>query len=120
MLACRGMMVPELAVTDGRPPPTDLPRGEFVATTLDDGSIRIDQADPRVLVSAEVLGDLARCSGYFTATGQWLAELDLIGCTKPGSYGGAVLKIYGTNRTVVYRIVEYVPRVRGYIAEWPD
>ncbi len=35
-------------------------------------------------------------------------------------YVGAVLHIDGVNRHVVYRIMGYVPRVRGYIAEWPD
>ena len=36
------------------------------------------------------------------------------------TYRGAVLKICGVNRTVIYRIGEYVPRVDGYAAEWPD
>ena len=45
----------ELAVTDGMPPPADLPRGECICTRLDDGTIRIDQADPRILISGELL-----------------------------------------------------------------
>jgi hypothetical protein len=33
---------------------------------------------------------------------------------------GTVLKIDGVNRTVIYRIKDYVPAVHGYVAEWPD
>jgi hypothetical protein len=100
----------ELAVTDGMPPPRDLPQGEFICTRLPDGSIHIDQADPRVMISAELLDIVVDCPDDKV----WM---DLRGCT---TYDGGLLKIHGANRTVIYRIVEYVPRVRGFIAEWPD
>jgi hypothetical protein len=99
----------ELAVTDGMPPPQDLPRGEFQATSLDDGRIRIDHADPRILISAELLDLIVDNPD----DNRWM---DLRGCT---TYDGGVLTINGSNRTVIYRITGYVPRVRGFIAEWP-
>ena len=82
-----------------------------------DGGIRIDQADPRILISAELLAEafVAPAPGVSLSAGQetW---------ARNGTpfWGGAVLKIEGVNRTVIYRIGEYVPRVRGYIGEWPD
>jgi hypothetical protein len=100
----------ELATCDGSPPPQGLPRGECIMTSLDDGTIRIDHADPRILISAEVLDAIVDERPP-------QASLDLAGCT---TYDGAVLRIHGVNRTMVYRITEYVPSVRGYIAEWPD
>jgi hypothetical protein len=109
--------MPELAVTDGMPPPADLPRGECFMTSLYDEhhqltGLRIDRADPRILISAEVLEAIDLSSRYP------FAELDLTGCT--GTVIGALLKIHGVNRRVIYRITEYVPRVNGYIGEWPD
>ena len=100
----------ELAVTDGRPPPDDLPRGDCICTRLADGSIRVDHADPRILISAELIDGIVErpCPA---------ASLDLTGCT---TFMGALLRIRGVNRTVVYRITEWVPRIRAYIAEWPD
>ena len=115
----------EFAVTDGMPPPSDLPRGECICTRLDGGNIRIAQADPRILISGEVLDAIAR----FGDSGQPVdcltlnARLDTAGCMPPpwrATYVGAVLHIEGVNRQVVYRITEYVPRIHGYIAEWPD
>lgn len=99
----------ELAVTDGLPPPADLPRGEFSCTTLADGSIRIDRADPRILISAELVE-------AFRTDPHPAVQFDLLG---PG-LSFALVKIHGVNRKVIYRIVDYVPRVNGYIGEWPD
>ncbi|SRR6266566_2387945 len=115
----------ELAVTDGMPPPADLPRGECICTRLDDGTIRIDQADPRILISGELLDAIARHGVIADGTEALAlnAWLDTTGCMPPpwrATYRGAVLKICGVNRTVIYRIGEYVPRVDGYAAEWPD
>src|SRR2546421_345720 len=102
-------MVTELAVTDGLPPPADLPRGECIVTRLEDGALRIDHADPRILISAELLdtivttpigmaGDTIRLSGQRNA---WLVPA----CARPDhDYTGAVLHIDGINQHVVYRI----------------
>lgn len=106
----------ELASRDGRPPPADLPDGEFICTSLPDGSIRIDQADPRILISGELLDIIVMCPGPYV-------EVNTAGCMPPpwrATYVGAVLGIHAVNRTVIYRITEFVPRIYGYIGEWPD
>jgi hypothetical protein len=115
----------ELAVTDGMPPPGDLPRGECICTRLDDGSIRVDRADPRVLISGELLDAIAVNSAIVDGTEAFAlnARLDTAGCMPPpwrATYVGGVLRIEGVNRTVVYRITDYLPRIHGYIGEWPD
>lgn len=102
--------VPELAVRDGMTPPADLPRGEVICTCLGDGSIRIDHADPRVLISAGLLDMIVDNPSPH-------AWVDFAGCT---TYDGGLLRINGVNRTVIYRIVTWVPSVRAFIAEWPD
>lgn len=110
-------MVAELAVTDGRPPPGDLPRGECIVTTMADGRLRIDHADPRVLISAELLAEaFVRPAPGVSIDTAMVSD----GPNGTPFWEGAVLKIRGVNRTVIYRIGEYVPRVRGYIGEWPD
>jgi hypothetical protein len=113
----------ELAVTDGRPPPGDLPTGDCIMTSLydDEGAVgratgvRIDHADPRVLISAELLAEAFINPAPGVSLGPPAED-------RNGTpfWEGAVLKIEGVNRTVIYRIGEYVPRVRGYIGEWPD
>ena len=115
----------ELATMDGMPPPADLPRGEFTCTRLADGRIRIDHADPRILISGELLEAIALSRTIIDGTEAMAlnARLDTTGCMPPpwrATYVGAVLHIHGVNRQVVYRITEYVPRVHGYVAEWPD
>ena len=112
----------ELAVTDGRPPPGDLPVGECVVTAVhdDEGEVagfRIDHADPRILVSSTLLAEafIAPAPGVTLST-----DMVREGPNGTPFWEGAVLKIEGVNRTVIYRIGEYVPRVRGYIGEWPD
>jgi hypothetical protein len=108
-------MAAELAVTDGRPPPDDLPRGECIVTVVEGGRVRIDHADPRVLISAELLVEA------------FIAPAPGVSLSQPSEgpngtpfWEGAVLRIEAVNRTVIYRITGYVPRVRGYIGEWPD
>lgn len=107
----------ELATRDGTPPPGDLPRGECIVTRLPGGNFRIDQADPRILISAEVLVEafIAPSSGVSLNT-----DMVREGPNGTPFWEGAVLTIRGVNRTVIYSIGEYVSRVRGYIGEWPD
>jgi hypothetical protein len=113
---------------DGMPPPAGLPDGECICTRLDDGSIRIDQADPRILISGEVLDAIIRRPSSVLLPGYALAlrsrtRLDTAGCMPPpwrATYVGAVLHIDGVNRQVVYRVTDYVARINGYIGEWPD
>lgn len=105
----------ELATSDGLP--LDLPRGEFFATKMPDGRIRINRADPRVLVTAELLAmvftDAVQVPGVVLS-----APPDNENGTP--FWTGALLKINGVNQNVVYRIGEWVPAMRSYIAEWPD
>jgi hypothetical protein len=91
----------ELAVTDGMPPPADLPAGELIVHRVKD-SLWIAHADPRILISAELLDAIAD------------------GDCGPAWLDGALLTIHGVNRTVIYCITDYLPRIHGYIAEWPD
>jgi hypothetical protein len=117
--------VAELAVTDGMPPPDDLPRGECIVTALPGGGLRVDHADPRILISGEVLDAISR-SGLDALTVDSLAlnaRLDTAGCMPPpwrATYCGAVLHINGVNQQVVYRITGYLPRINAYVGEWPD
>lgn len=109
------MTTAELAVRDGYLRPHGLPRGECIMTSLldEDGTqtgIRIDHADPRVLISAELLEHIAS----HPDDTRWLDV------AWHSAHVGATLKINGVNRTVVYRITGYVAAVHGYIAEWPD
>ena len=84
-------------------------------TRLDDGILRIDHADPRILISAELPDLLADCPAP-----QSDAWLDVTECRPGYGYVGAVLHIEGVNRTVIYRIGEYMPHAPAYIGEWPD
>jgi hypothetical protein len=100
----------ELSVTDGMPPPAGLPQGECITTVLPDGGLRIDRADPRILISTELIDMIADNPSP-------LARLDTTGCQ---TFIGALLKIDAANRQVVYRITGWLPRIRGFTAEWPD
>lgn len=87
--------------------------GDCIMTTCRDPetgqiSLTIDQADPRILISPELLD-------------KWEDRPDF-----PASFDGKVLRIYGTNRTVIYRIRDVLEPVPGhlgywnYVGEWPD
>ena len=111
-----GDALAELTVRPGCAPPPDLPQGDCIMTSLYDdhgqrAGIRIDHADPRILISAELLDAMVDGENHPHC---WV---DLAGCA---TYDGATMKIAAANRTVIYRIITYVPSVRGYIAEWPD
>jgi hypothetical protein len=101
----------ELAVTGRYDVPTDLPDGDCICTRLDGGQIRIDRADPRILISAELLRLLG--------TDDQLQGVSLDLPVKK-TFVGALLKIRAVDRTVIYAITEYVPSVNGYIGQWPD
>lgn len=106
----------ELAARDGMPPPADLPQGECIVTRLDDGTLRVDRADPRILISGELLYEIA------TESSPWASILPPPGnqWDGAGTLEGALLKICGVNQTVIYRVGQYFPRIRAYIGEWPD
>lgn len=109
----------ELAVRPGWTRPDGLPQGECRVTRVDDVAhgvrLRIDHADPRILISSELLAEA------FMRPEAGVS----VSAPQPGRNGtpfwqGAVLRVEAVNRTVVYRMVEYLPSVRGYIGEWPD
>ncbi len=108
----------ELAGADGMPPPSDLPRGGCIMTTLPGGGLRIDHADPQILISAPLLYQIFEAPAPGVSLGPEPPQRDH--WDGHGYWEGALLKVCGVNRTVVYRIGKYVPRIHGYIAEWPD
>jgi hypothetical protein len=82
--------------------PTAEPYGDCVLERW--GSwVWVWQADPMVLIAADLLADLRR-SGPHPA----------------GTLQGNVLTIRGQNRTVVYVIGRYIPELGHYEARWPD
>lgn len=109
----------ELAVRDGFQPPADLPTGEFMLWPTGTGDqFTIARADPRILISGELLEAICRGDG---ASGVSF-ERDCVCSAVLNCHHrtGGALKIHGVNRTVIYRIGEYLPAVHGYIGEWPD
>jgi hypothetical protein len=110
---------PELAVREGYHAPDDLPHGDCILTDLPDGRVRIDHADPRILISAELLKAIENGLRP-TSIGLTLPPGLRAKVTSAGRHCGTLLKIGGVNRQVVYRITGYVPEVAGYIGEWPE
>jgi len=89
--------------------PADLDKvGECVLSTYycpetNRYQLRIDRADPIIWVSPDVVAELlARQPETFV-------EVD-----------GDLLTLAGANRTVVYRVGEYVPDRHVYVCRWPD
>lgn len=87
--------------------------GEFRMSRRDE-AMWVDHADPRIMISAELIDMWAR--------GELRPEvtLDRLNFTRPNGHVGAVIRIDAANRTLVYRLAEYLPSHFGYIAEWPD
>jgi hypothetical protein len=112
-------MTVELAAAAGMPPPAGLPEGEFWCVRLESGALRIDRADPRILISAPLLYEIADGGSPWATVSREPPPRDRY--DGHGAMEGALLKIHGDGgRTVLYRIVEYVPRIHAYICEWPD
>jgi hypothetical protein len=84
--------------------------GECRVTSLHDarGSLmrlRIDQADPRILITRELLEQMQ------PPDPDW---------PLPATFDGEIVRIRGENRSVIYRVVRYLPELGCYEAEWPD
>ncbi|MEU8278216.1 hypothetical protein ACFYOK_37385 [Microbispora bryophytorum] len=95
----------ELQLPDGwrGPGPWDN-AGECIVTRhWDDGTLTVDRADPRILISAELLDEFRE--------GKRTPEVTVT---------EDVLRIEAANRTVIYRIGDKVPHLHAYLAEWPD
>lgn len=87
--------------------PPDAPSGVFRCTgSLDE--LVIDQADPRLVISAELVDHIADHPHPN-------AFLDFTGCK---DYMGALLKVYGVNRNVVYRLTGWYPSIRAFLGEF--
>jgi hypothetical protein len=65
--------------------------------------LRVLRADPRITIAREILDEVRG------------NPLDA-----PGSFDGEYFRIRAVNRTVVYRVGEYLPDRQAYAAEWPD
>jgi hypothetical protein len=91
--------------------PAHAPRGEFYVTHIDDPfdgpRLCIDRADPQVVISCELLDEIAKAQAR---------DMSMPGV----SLTDGVLRIEAVNRTVLYRIGEYLPSIHAYAAEWPD
>ena len=79
-------------------------------TRIDDGRLRIDRADPQILISGELIDRIID------------EPTDEIAVESSGNFGtvGAILKINAVNQRLVYRITGYIPRIHAFTAEWPD
>lgn len=93
--------------------PAGAPSGVFI-TSRRDGGLWIDHADPRVMISAELVEAFA--SGPPSA----FASITGLDYTRPGGHVGALFKLHGTNRQVVYRLTKWEPSIRAYLGEWPE
>jgi hypothetical protein len=98
------------AVTELQLPPGSRGRGPWdnvgdciLTRHWEDGRLTVDKADPRVMVSGELLSELR--------DGKGAPEIVI---------KGDVMRIEAANRTVIYRIGEKVPDMFAYYAEWPD
>lgn len=114
----------ELAVREGCTVPPGLPRGDIHLRRIGyaddpDAEIFIDHADPRILISAELLHQIAaEPTPHVFLDSRHLPERDPgAGC--PELFVGTLLKIRAVNRNVIYRITESVFEVDAYIGEWP-
>jgi hypothetical protein len=77
----------------------------------------LERADRRVLITPELLDAVA--DGQHEQISLRPPEPIPAGYAR-FRYHGAVLRIEADGRTVVYRVGEYLPDRRCYVAEWPD
>ena len=93
--------------------------------------IRVDHADPLILISRELLAGLLTWHGgrhYDLRPGPGAVVTPRGICASgvewanvaAGAMTGWLLTVRGVNRTVVYRITGKSPLIDGYEAEWPD
>lgn len=86
--------------------PRDAPAGVFHASG-DREALVIEQADPRLVISAELVDQIVGSphpNVFVELTGR--------------DYVGALLKIRGVNRNVVYRLAGWYPSIRAYLGEF--
>jgi len=106
----------ELTPLDPFDPRMDrLPKGEFILSRRD-GTLWIDHADSRILISLELLDAIVRGEQSPEVSIRVRDDAD----ASPGCWLGAVVRIEAANRTVIYRVTEDAYWCLGYVAEWPD
>lgn len=88
-----------------------LPQGNVIVHR-DGDRLRIEHADPRVVISFQLLDAIVRGDGH----------PDVTITAAPGAAGwqDAVIRINAANRTLVYRLTECLGWYCGWIMEWPD
>jgi hypothetical protein len=94
--------------------------GEVYMTWADDPPngprLRIAAAGRRVMITVPLLALIDAGESPWACLG----DAGKPGDGDPYGYRGSVLRIEADNRTVVYRIGEFLPAHRCYIAEMPD
>lgn len=93
--------------------PAGAPSGIFT-TSHRDGRLWIDHADPRIVISLELLdmfvaGDLRPEVSVRVRDEQY---------SGPVCWLGAVIRIEAANRTVIYRLAGWYPSIRAYLGEF--
>lgn len=68
----------------------------------DGPTVTILSADPRILISAEIMDRIVRVESPIA------------------TLRDRILKIEAANRTVIYQVIGYLSECRAYVAEWPD
>jgi len=83
------------------------PQGECqLRNDFEQGLLYIDRADPRILISDQVIEEWRTGHGLY--------------CHPAVTLTLTTVTICAANRTVVYRLTEHVPEWHAWIAEWPD
>ncbi len=96
------------------PWPAHAPTGICTTHENADGRLVIDHADPRLVISEEIIETVASGHGHPDAT------ITMVNYTRPAGHVGALLKIKAANRQVVYRLTEWLPSMRPYVGELPE
>jgi hypothetical protein len=96
--------------------------GDCVMSLNEDDTLTVQQADPRILISAELLEKIA--AGRYHRAVTLTGDADRITRAHQGTHypdgPDMVLTINAANRKVIYRIAEYLFERDSYVAEWPD
>jgi hypothetical protein len=75
------------------------------------GRLRVDRADPEVMMSHELFRELL-VSGMHPDI-EYVPGPD-------GAHQGALIKVHAINGTFIYRIEKFIDHDRGWLCAWPD
>jgi hypothetical protein len=76
-----------------------------------DGRLRVEHADPRILMSHSLFHMLFM--GECTDALEYAPGPD-------GGHQGAIIKIHGSNGTWIYRVEKFISHEDGWLLVWPD